>query len=356
MLSRVTESVGLHWRHFPSPEGTSLDDWFLGAQANRRQQPPVPFFPEVHEEVTRSRKAPRCFNGQGHRPACHGPPLGPPGQVIKQLHEGGADPGLLQELLTATDLRVTKVKAQSLGQTMSTLVVQERHLWLTLADMREYHFLDSHISQAGLFGEAEESFAQQFSTAQKQMEAFHHILPWRSAAVSTPPPAAIPPPAHRRGCPPAASTSAPARPQQQPSHRPKRGADGRKAGKPVSTAYKQAAFLLFPFCSILPLAPQPVVLKNSKNSFLFLLVSIGRGWQCTRRSLNTPSPSPLASGQQCPACERYVFSRAPCQTVEPGKCRTMHSDPTPGRATFCPTAGMPEVPASVCHGLGRSVL
>ncbi len=194
MLSRVTESVGLHWRHFPSPEGTSLDDWFLGAQANRRQQPPVPFFPEVHEEVTRSRKAPRCFNGQGHRPACHGPPSGPPGQVIKQLHEGGADPGVLQELLTATDLalRVTKVKAQSLGQTMSTLVVQERHLWLTLADMREYHFLDSHISQAGLFGEAEESFAQQFSTAQKQMEAFHHILPWRSAAVSTPPPAAIP--------------------------------------------------------------------------------------------------------------------------------------------------------------------
>ncbi len=153
---------------------------------------PVPFFPEVHEEVTRSRKAPRCFNGQGHRPARHGPPSGPPGQAIKQLHEGGADPGVLQELLTATDLalRVTKVKAWSLGQTMSTLVVQECHLWLTLADMREagkHHFLDSHISQAGLFGEAVESFAQQFSNAQKQMEAFHHILSWWSAAVSTPP-------------------------------------------------------------------------------------------------------------------------------------------------------------------------
>ncbi len=153
---------------------------------------PVPFFPEVHEEVTRSRKAPRCFNGQGHRPARHGPPSGPPGQAIKQLHKGGADPGVLQELLTATDLalRVTKVKAWSLGQTMSTLVVQERHLWLTLADMREagkHPFLDSHISQAGLFGEAVESFAQQFSNAQKQMEAFHHILSWWSAAVSTPP-------------------------------------------------------------------------------------------------------------------------------------------------------------------------
>ncbi len=73
-------------------------------------------------------------------------------------------------------------KARALGQTMSTLVVQERHLWLTLGDMREankHRFLDSPISQAGLFGEVVEGFAQQFSATQKQMEAFCHILPWR---------------------------------------------------------------------------------------------------------------------------------------------------------------------------------
>ncbi len=60
-------------------------------------------------------------------------------KALKQLHEGDADPGVLQELRTATDLalRATKVTARALGQTMSTLVVQERHLWLTLADMRE---------------------------------------------------------------------------------------------------------------------------------------------------------------------------------------------------------------------------
>ncbi len=58
MLSRAAESVGLHWRPPPSPERSRLDDWFLGAQADRRQPPPVPFFPEVHEEVTRSWKAP----------------------------------------------------------------------------------------------------------------------------------------------------------------------------------------------------------------------------------------------------------------------------------------------------------
>ncbi len=164
-------------------------------------------------------------------------------KALKQLHKGGAEPGVLQELRTAMDLalRVTKVTAWALGQTMSTLVVQERHLWLTLADMRhsdKHRFLDSPISQAGLFGEAVEDFAHQFSAAQKQMEAFHHILPRRSAAVSTPPPAAAPPSARCRGRPPAASTSAPAQPQQQPSQRPQRGAGRRKAAQPTSTPAK----------------------------------------------------------------------------------------------------------------------
>ncbi len=49
MLSRAAESIGLHWRPPPSPERSRLDDWFLGAQAERRQPPLVPFFPEVLE-------------------------------------------------------------------------------------------------------------------------------------------------------------------------------------------------------------------------------------------------------------------------------------------------------------------
>ncbi len=165
-------------------------------------------------------------------------------KASKQLHEGGADPGVLQELRTTTDLalRATKVTARALGQTMSTLVVQENHLWLTLADMREsdkHRFLDSLISQAGLFGEAVEDFAQQFSAAQKQTEAFRHILPRRSAAVSsTLPPAAAPLSTHRRGHPPAASASAPARPRQQPSLQPQRGAGRRKVAQPASAPTK----------------------------------------------------------------------------------------------------------------------
>ncbi len=237
MLSRAAESIGLHWRPPASPERSRLDDWFLGAQAERRQPPPVPFFPEVHEEVTRSSRAPfsarnrpsassvlTTLNGGAVQAYVEIPPVeraiamqlcpqgaaawrgnprlpsrackfsstltakayGAAGQAtsalhamallqvhqakaLKQLHEGGADPGVLQELRTATDLalRATKVTTRALGQTMSTLVVQERHLWLTLADMREsdkHRFLDSPISQAGLFGEAVEDFLSSTQT------------------------------------------------------------------------------------------------------------------------------------------------------------------------------------------------
>ncbi len=47
-----------------------------------------------------------------------------------------------------------------------------------------------------------------------------------------------------------------------------------------------------------------------------------------------PSPSPFASGQQGPVQGRDAFSRAPCPSVEPGKCRTAHSDPTSERTAF----------------------
>ncbi len=77
-------------------------------------------------------------------------------KALKQVHEGSTDPGLMQELRTATDfaLRATKVTARSLGKAMSTMVVQERHLWFNLAEMKDVdkaRFLDAPISQGGLF-------------------------------------------------------------------------------------------------------------------------------------------------------------------------------------------------------------
>ncbi len=69
------------------------------------------------------------------------------------MHEGSTNPRLKQELRSATDLalRAREVAAQSLGKAMSTLVVQERRLWLSLAersDVDKVSFLDALVSQA----------------------------------------------------------------------------------------------------------------------------------------------------------------------------------------------------------------
>ncbi len=161
-------------------------------------------------------------------------------KALRDQHVGGQDPGVLSELRTATDLalRATKVTAWSLGRAMSTMVVQERHLWLCLADMKEVdkaRFLNAPVSQTGLFGDAVENFAQQFSTAQKQTEAIRHILPRRAAAASTRPPAAVPRSTRRRGRPPA---TAPAPTQQTPPAKQRRGAGRRAAAPPVQAPTK----------------------------------------------------------------------------------------------------------------------
>ncbi len=122
---------------------------------------------------------------------------------------------------------------------MMALVVQERHLWLCLADMRDtdkVRFLNSPVSQTGLFGDAVENFAKQFSAVQKQSEAISHILPRRSAVASTLPPAA-PQPARRRGRPPA-TAPAPA-PQQQPPPKRRRGASRKRGPLPVQAPAKR---------------------------------------------------------------------------------------------------------------------
>ncbi len=117
---------------------------------------------------------------------------------------------------------------------MSTMVVQERHLWLNLAEMKDVdkaRFLDAPISQGGLFGDTVEGFAQQFSVVQQQTEAIQHILPRRDAP-STAAPGARPQSARRHGHPPASSRAAP--PQAESTHRPVSRASRRRAAPPAS--------------------------------------------------------------------------------------------------------------------------
>ncbi len=59
MLARAAVSIGLEVNRPPNPEPSWLDDWFLGAGRGSQPRPaPVPFFPEVHEELTSSWMAP----------------------------------------------------------------------------------------------------------------------------------------------------------------------------------------------------------------------------------------------------------------------------------------------------------
>ncbi len=59
VLSRAANRVGLVWNPPPCPEPSRLDNWFLGvARAGSQPPTPVPFFPEVHEELTGMWKAP----------------------------------------------------------------------------------------------------------------------------------------------------------------------------------------------------------------------------------------------------------------------------------------------------------
>ncbi|KAL0175185.1 hypothetical protein M9458_031153, partial [Cirrhinus mrigala] len=271
-LKRAAKEIRVVWVPPPSPEPSRLDDWFLGSgRDSRPRSSPVPFFPEVHEELTKSWKTPlsarsrrvispslTTLDGGPARGYTEVPQFSSAlvakaymasgqaasvlhamailqvyqAKVLKDLHEGVPDPELLHELRSATDyaLRATKVTAQALGRVMSTMVVQERHLWLNLAEMRDAEkarFLDAPISQSGLFGETVEEFAQQFSTVKQQTEAIKHILPRRAASAGPAQPTQQPPPVPRRGRPPTRTAQAPqpagpaARPAQRSSTRRK---------------------------------------------------------------------------------------------------------------------------------------
>ncbi len=59
-------------------------------------------------------------------------------KLIKSLDEDGLDPEMFKELRRATDLALsaTKVTARAIGRNMGNLVVLDRHLWLTLTELK----------------------------------------------------------------------------------------------------------------------------------------------------------------------------------------------------------------------------
>ncbi len=74
----------------------------------------------------------------------------------------------------------------AIGRSMSSLVVLvERHLWLTMTEMKEadkVSFLDAPVSSGSLFGPAVEGFAERFREAQKSSQAMRHFPPKRTSS------------------------------------------------------------------------------------------------------------------------------------------------------------------------------
>ncbi len=290
----------------------------LGGTVRVSRPRPVSWQPLSRPKLTvlRARQPPPCtpwLSCRFTKPRCS-----------NRCTKGSTDPGLMQELRTATDfaLRATKVTARSLGKAMSTMVVQERHLWLNLAEMKDVdkaRFLDAPISQGGLFGDTVEGFAQQFSAVQQQTEAIQHILPRRDAP-STAAPGARPQSARRRGRPPASSRAA--APQAESTHRPVRRASRRRAAPPrvparpqvvqevdeaaLTRATRRCWSLLLPrwragrriFCFVLFLfrrwsKGQRYPPSQRKSNFLFLRVLRSMGRQCAMPCLLTLAHDPF---------------------------------------------------------------
>ncbi len=93
----------------------------------------------------------------------------------------------IAELRRTADLslRATKETARAIGRSMAAMVAAERHLWLTLSDMKNKDrvcLLDAPLSSSGLFGDAVNSVVDRFQEASKQAAAFRRFLPRRSRA------------------------------------------------------------------------------------------------------------------------------------------------------------------------------
>ncbi len=122
-----------------------------------------------------------------------------PGLQAKMLanEEAGLDSASFRDLRSTTDLALSANKAtdQAIGRSMSSLIVLEHHLWLTMMEMKETDkvpFLDTPILSGSLFGPAVEGFAERFMEAQKSSQVMRKFLPkctTSSSASSRPRPA-----------------------------------------------------------------------------------------------------------------------------------------------------------------------
>ncbi len=102
-------------------------------------------------------------------------------KLLQSLEGGTTSPVAVNDLRAAIDftLMATMCAAQAIGRTMGFMVVQQRHLWLTLADLKDSDrmvLLNAPITPSGLFGDTVDSIIEQFAEAQKRTKAMSHVM------------------------------------------------------------------------------------------------------------------------------------------------------------------------------------
>lgn len=91
--------------------------------------------------------------------------------VLKELDEGESPiPEAVKVLRRATDLSLRAIKntARAIGSSMVGMVAVERHLWLTLTDIKEKDksfLVDAPMSKDGLFGDLVTAVVEKFLPA-----------------------------------------------------------------------------------------------------------------------------------------------------------------------------------------------
>ncbi|ROL46421.1 hypothetical protein DPX16_0821 [Anabarilius grahami] len=152
ILSKAVEKLDLDWAPLEEPSRSRLDEWFLPGRRQAPRQRSAPFFPEVHEELAKSWRAP--YSARLH--TSHWSAL--------TSVDGSEEKGY--EHLPPLDEAVAA------------------HLCPPAADKTA--FLDAPVSPSGLFGPAVEGFTERFTAAQKSSQATRHFLPKRSSSASAP--------------------------------------------------------------------------------------------------------------------------------------------------------------------------
>ncbi len=106
--------------------------------------------------------------------------------LLKELDEGEqVSSNDIVELSRTADLalRATKETVRAIGRSITALVAAERHLWLTLSNMKEkdrVFLMDTLLVPSGLFGDSVDSVVDRYQEARKQAAAFKRSLPRHS--------------------------------------------------------------------------------------------------------------------------------------------------------------------------------